>query len=93
MAGHKLSLADALQEIVETLVTLESAKLHELRGFMGKSNGHLFLLATGIRIIRMPDREAELRFRMPSVSLPTPTGRRSEGTCPDAILPLGFEGR
>jgi hypothetical protein len=68
MAGHKLSLVD------ETPVALKVAELHQLRGFMGKSNGgHILLLATGVRIIRTPDREAELlehsycSFRMPSV--------------------------
>ena len=62
------------QEIVETPVALKIAELHQLCGFMGKSNGgHLLLLATGARIIRAPDNEAELlghsycSFRMPSV--------------------------
>src|SRR5262245_4627609 len=62
------------QKIVETLVALKLAKLHQLCGLRAKSNArHLLLLATGVRIIRAPDREAELlghsycSFRTPPV--------------------------
>src|SRR5438552_1842498 len=49
-----------LKEIVETLETFEVAQLHQLCGLVGKSNrGHLFLLATGARTIRVPDSEAK----------------------------------
>jgi hypothetical protein len=68
------------QEIVETLVAFEVAELHQLCGFMGKSNGgHSLLLAAGVRIIRAPDSEAELRGiltaavkRLPSRLSPQP---------------------
>jgi hypothetical protein len=60
MAGHTLISGTCFQQIVQTLVAL-LAKLHQLRGSRGKDNaGHILLLATGVRIIRAPDREAEL---------------------------------
>jgi hypothetical protein len=50
-----------LQKILEAIEAFEIAKRHQLYGFVGKSNGgHLFLLTTGIRTIRVPDSEAEL---------------------------------
>jgi hypothetical protein len=48
---------------------------HQLLGLLGENNGgHAFLLATGARTIRVPDREAELlehydcSFKCPSVA-------------------------
>jgi hypothetical protein len=62
------------QEILETLVAFELAELHQLCGSRGKDNaGHILLLATGVRIIRASDREAEMlghsycSFRTPPV--------------------------
>jgi hypothetical protein len=62
------------QELLDALVTLEIAELHQLLGLLGENNGrHLLLLATGARIIWAPDSGAELlehsycSFRMPSV--------------------------
>jgi hypothetical protein len=44
----------------KTLVALKLAE-HQLCGSRGKNNaGHILLLATGVRIIRAPDRKAEL---------------------------------
>jgi hypothetical protein len=72
--GHSEAAIRMFEQLVETPVALKVAELHQLRGFMGKSDiGHILLLATGARFIRTPDREAELlehsycSFRMPSV--------------------------
>src|ERR1700694_3459558 len=57
---HTVS-GSCLQKIVEAIEAFEIAKRHQLYSLVGKNNGgHLFLLATGIRTIRVPDSEAEL---------------------------------
>jgi hypothetical protein len=59
-----------LQKIIEAIETFEIAELHQLYSLAGKNKngGHLFLLTTGIRTIRVPDSEAEL-LRASSVQL------------------------
>jgi len=89
------------QEIVETRVALKIAELHQLCGFGRQSNvGHLLLFATGARIIRAPDREAELRGiltaavkRLPSSLRPQTTLREMKDQKPGAILHLTCQSR
>src|SRR5450755_4430779 len=92
---HTVS-GSCLQKIFEAIEAFVIAKRHQLYSLMGKNNGgHLFLLTTGIRTIRVPDSEAELLRALSAQlqnALRLATGPRirlrQERPMPSAIMPL-----